>query len=290
MGFLKSKRKVSLVLGGGGARGLAHIGVIKALNQHGYRIEEIVGCSIGSLVGAAYAQGNLDGLEDWMLKITKRKVFRLMDFNNPRFGLLKGERIFDALKDILKETNIEDMDIPFRVLATDMLHEQEVVFSTGSLHQAIRASIAIPGVFTSVENEQWNLVDGGVLNPLPINHVKKGRRNLVVAVNLDGRPDAKFGQLKEAKNLDSLSLLQESYYMMRRKIAEMSISLYKPDYVIHVPHNIAGLWDYNEAEMLIEKGAELTRLIMPALSARRGRKPTQDASSTRLNAPAESVD
>lgn len=262
MGFLKSRRKVSLVLGGGGARGVVQIGVIRALVDKGYEIDEVVGCSIGSLVGAAYVQGNLDSLEEWMLKINKRQVFRLLDFNNPRFGLLKGERIFDALKDIMPDVAIEDMSVPFRAIATDMLNEKEVVFNKGSLYQAIRASIAIPAVFTSVESEHWNLVDGGVLNPLPINHVQRKRRNIVIAVNLDGRPDADLGQAAEVKKMSSISLLQESYYMMRRRIAEMSISLYKPDYVVHVPHNIAGIWDYDKAELMIEKGIELANLVM----------------------------
>lgn len=270
MRFLKSKRKVSLVLGGGGARGLVQIGVIKALIEKGYVIDEVIGCSIGSLVGAAHVQGKLGDLEEWMLKITKRQVFRLMDFSNPRFGLFKGERIFEALKDIMPDTLIEEMPTMFRAIATDMLNEKEVVFNQGSVYQAIRASIAIPAVFTSVESDDWNLVDGGVLNPLPINHVKRKRRNLIVAVNLDGRPDADFGQIKETKKMSSLSLLQESYYMMRRRIAEMSILLYKPDYVIHVPHNIAGIWDYDKAAFMIEKGAEMADGSLP--NVRRGRK------------------
>lgn len=264
MGFLKSRRKVSLVLGGGGARGLVQIGVIRSLIDKGYEIDEVVGCSIGSLVGAAYVQGNLGSLEEWMLKITKRQVFRLLDFTNPKFGLLKGERIFDALKDIMPDVPIEEMRIPFRAIATDMLNEKEVVFNQGSVYRAIRASIAIPAVFTSVESDDWNLVDGGVLNPLPINYVQRKRRNLIVAVNLDGRPDAAFGPITATKKLTSISLLQESYLMMRRRIAEMSIMLYKPDYVIHVPHNIAGIWDYEKAEFLIEKGVELTDLVLPS--------------------------
>lgn len=248
------------------------IGVIQSLIDKGYEIDEVVGCSIGSLVGAAYVQGNLGSLEEWMLKITKRQVFRLLDFTNPKFGLLKGERIFDALKDIMPDVPIEEMRIPFRAIATDMLNEKEVVFSQGSVYRAIRASIAIPAVFTSVESDDWNLVDGGVLNPLPINYVQRKRRNLIVAVNLDGRPDAAFGPITAAKKLTSISLLQESYLMMRRRIAEMSITLYKPDYVIHVPHNIAGIWDYEKAEFLIEKGVELTDLVLPSSRPRRNHR------------------
>ncbi len=263
MNFLKSKRKVSLVLGSGGARGLVQIGVIRSLEEKGYEIDEVVGCSIGSLIGAAYVEGKMGKLEDWMRSITRRQVFKLMDFTNPKFGLLKGERVFESLKEIFPDKNIEDMDIPFRAIATDMVSEKEVVFDKGSVYKAIRASIAIPAVFTSIESEDWNLVDGGVINPLPINYVRRKRRNIIIAVNLDGKPDAEYGPYNGAKGLNALSMLQESYFMMRRRLSQLSVELYKPDYVINIPHNIAGIWDYDKASFMIEKGKELTDKVVP---------------------------
>src|SRR5690606_649540 len=179
---------VSLVLGSGGARGLVQIGVIQALQEKGYEIDEVIGCSIGSIIGAAFVEGKLGALEDWMRVITRRQVFRLMDFTNPKFGLLEGERVFKSLQDIFPDKNIEEMRLPFRVIATDMVSESEVVFDKGSVYKAIRASIAIPAVFTSIESEDWNLIDGGVINPLPINYVRRKRRNIIIAVNLDGKP------------------------------------------------------------------------------------------------------
>ncbi|WP_313368016.1 patatin-like phospholipase family protein [Sphingobacterium mizutaii] len=263
MNFLKSKRKVSLVLGSGGARGLVQIGVIRSLEEKGYEIDEVVGCSIGSLIGAAYVEGKMGKLEDWMRSITRRQVFKLMDFTNPKFGLLKGERVFESLKEIFPDKNIEDMDIPFRAIATDMVSEKEVVFDKGSVYKAIRASIAIPAVFTSIESEDWNLVDGGVINPLPINYVRRKRRNIIIAVNLDGKPDAEYGPYNGAKGLNAISMLQESYFMMRRRLSQLSVELYKPDYVINIPHNIAGIWDYDKASFMIEKGKELTDKVVP---------------------------
>ncbi|WP_433896435.1 patatin-like phospholipase family protein [Sphingobacterium mizutaii] len=263
MNFLKSKRKVSLVLGSGGARGLVQIGVIRSLEEKGYVIDEVVGCSIGSLIGAAYVEGKMGKLEDWMRSITRRQVFKLMDFTNPKFGLLKGERVFESLKEIFPDKNIEDMDIPFRAIATDMVSEKEVVFDKGSVYKAIRASIAIPAVFTSIESEDWNLVDGGVINPLPINYVRRKRRNIIIAVNLDGKPDAEYGPYNGAKGLNAISMLQESYFMMRRRLSQLSVELYKPDYVINIPHNIAGIWDYDKASFMIEKGKELTDKVVP---------------------------
>ncbi|WKK57048.1 patatin-like phospholipase family protein [Sphingobacterium sp. BN32] len=263
MNILKSKRKVSLVLGSGGARGLVQIGVIRSLEEKGYEIDEVVGCSIGALIGAAYVEGRLQQLEDWMMSINRSMIFKLLDFTNPRFGLLKGERVFESLKDIFPDKNIEDMDIPFRAIATDIKNEKEVVFEKGSVYKAIRASIAIPAVFTSVLSDDISLVDGGVVNPLPINFVKRKRRNIVVAVNLDGKPNPRYGPIAFDKPVNSIGMLQEAYFVMRRKLAALSIELYKPDYVINIPHNIAGLWDYDKATQLIEHGKMLTNKVVP---------------------------
>lgn len=266
MNILKSKRKVSLVLGSGGARGLVQIGVIRSLEEKGYEIDEVVGCSIGALIGAAYVEGRLNELEEWMLSINRSTIFKLLDFTNPKFGLLKGEKVFESLKDIFPDKNIEDMDIPFRAIATDIKNEKEVVFDKGSVYKAIRASIAIPAVFTSVLADDISLVDGGVVNPLPINFVKRKRRNIIVAVNLDGKPSARYGPIPFDKPLNSIGMLQEAYFVMRRKLAQLSVELYKPDYVINIPHNIAGLWDYDKAENLIAQGRALTDRVVPVSS------------------------
>src|SRR5690606_5404665 len=269
MNILKSKRKVSLVLGSGGARGLVQIGVIRSLEKKGYEIDEVVGCSIGALIGAAYVEGRLQQLEDWMMSINRSMIFKLLDFTNPRFGLLKGERVFESLKDIFPDKNIEDMDIPFRAIATDIKNEREVVFEKGSVYKALRASIAIPAVFTSVLSDDISLVDGGVVNPLPINFVKRKRRNIVVAVNLDGKPNPRYGPVAFDKPVNSIGMLQEAYFVMRRKLAALSVELYKPDYVINIPHNIAGLWDYDKATQLIEHGKMLTNKVVPDAAYRK---------------------
>ncbi len=268
MDIFKSKRKVSLVLGSGGARGLVQIGVIKALIEKGYIIEEIVGCSIGSLIGAAYAQGKLNELELWLQGVTRMKVFKLMDFSNPWFGILKGTKALDSLKLIFPDVPIETLPIRYVAVATDLKNECEVVFDQGSIYNAIRASIAIPAVFTGVDTESGYLVDGGVLNPLPINYVKKKRRNIVIAVNLDGRPDPEFGLIANNGKYTSVSVLQEAYFAMRRRLSQLSVDLYKPDYVIHVPHNAAGLWDYHRTAELVEKGRQWTDALLPTLKVK----------------------
>lgn len=244
-------KKISLVLGSGGARGITQIGVIKWLMEHDFEINEVVGCSIGSLVGAAFAEGKINELADWMSKLTRAEVFRLMDFSNPIYGILKGERVFNTLQEVFQDRNIEEMNIKYTAVATDLIDEKEVIFRNGSIYQAIRASVAIPGVFKAVHKDNQYLVDGGVLNPIPINYVQN-KDNIVIAVNLDGQP-----QLETPLNfekLNAINVLQESYLAMRRKICKLSIDLYKPDYVIDIPHNISGIWDFDKSSQLIDKG------------------------------------
>lgn len=248
------RKKVSLVLGSGGARGIAHLGVIKWLIEHDFEINEVVGCSIGSLIGAAFAEGKHTELGEWLSKLTKREVFRLMDFSDPRFGFLKGQKVLSTLQEVFEDLPIENMKIKYTAVATDLTNEEDVVFRSGSVYNAIRASIAIPGVFKSVITTEGRfLVDGGVLNPLPINYVRF-RENLIIAVNLDG--DRELLTPIAYDKLNAVSILQESYLAMRRRLTQLSISLYKPDYVINVPHNISGIWDFDRSQYLIEKGYE----------------------------------
>ncbi|KGE13197.1 patatin-like phospholipase family protein [Sphingobacterium deserti] len=254
------EKKVSLVLGSGGARGITQIGVIQYLVERGYVIDEIVGCSIGALVGAAYASNRVVELGDWMKTLTKAQVFRLLDFSNPRFGLLKGQRIIDKLHTVFEDVNIEDLPFKYTAVATDLDREEEVLFTAGSIYTAIRASIAIPGIFTGVAYDDRFLVDGGVLNPLPLNHVTK-KGNIVIAVNLDGLPTKATGFVAK---LNPVALLQESYFAMRRRLSTLTLAYYKPDFTITIPHDSAGIWDFHRAMELIEMGYNLADEILKA--------------------------
>lgn len=254
-----NKKKVSVVLGSGGARGITHIGVLKYLLENNYEIDEVVGCSIGSLIGAAFAEGKIDALGEWMSKLTKTDVFRLMDFSNPRFGLLKGDKVLNSLQEVFQDNKIEDLKIKYSAIATDLINEREVVFREGSIYNAIRASIAIPAVFKGVNVENSFLVDGGVLNPLPINHVQN-KDNLVIAVNLDGIPTV--DSLIDYNRLSSIGILMESYRIMRRKLSLLNIQLYKPDFLINIPNNISGVWDFDKSSYLIDKGYDLAKQTM----------------------------
>ena len=178
------KKRIALVLGSGGARGYAHIGVIEELERRGYDIACIAGCSMGAVVGGIYAAGKLDEYRNWIQNLDYLDILRLVDVSF-RLGAIRGEKVFGHIRNIVGPMNIEDLRIPYTAIATDLTHQQEVWFQQGCLHQAMRASAAIPSLFTPVVQGNRMLVDGGLLNPLPIVAVVSSHCDLIVAVNLN---------------------------------------------------------------------------------------------------------
>lgn len=248
-----SGRKISLVLGSGGARGLTHIGAIQALEEKGAIIDEIVGCSIGSLIGGIYAKGELHLFEEWITKLTNYDVFGLLDFTFQSTGWVKGEKVLNKVKELIPDVLIEDLPILFTAVTTNLTQECDCCISEGSMYEAIRASIAIPGVLTAVKQEKDKMIDGGVLNPLPLSYVQR-KNNIIVAVNLEGSPE-KGPEIYKDDSM--ISVLQHSYYVMRNQITKLSIDLYRPDFVVDIPKDISGIWDYGKAKYLIEKGKDI---------------------------------
>nr|WP_024308094.1 patatin-like phospholipase family protein [Pseudomonas sp. P818] len=177
-------KKVALVLGSGGARGYAHIGVIEELQARGYEIGCIAGCSMGAVVGGIFAAGKLREYREWTESLDYLDVLRLLDVSF-RLGAIRGERVFGRIQEIVGEVDIENLDIPFTAVATDLTNQQEIWFQEGCLHQAMRASAAIPSLFTPVIQGKRMLVDGGLLNPLPIVPVVSSHCDLIIAVNLN---------------------------------------------------------------------------------------------------------
>ena len=177
-------KKVALVLGSGGARGYAHIGVSEALEARGYEIGCIAGCSMGAVVGGIYAAGKLDEYREWTESLDYLDVLRLLDVSF-RLGAIRGEKVFGKIHEIVGEIDIEQLAIPYTAVATDLTNQQEIWFQEGCLHKAMRASAAIPSLFTPVTQGSRMLVDGGLLNPLPIVPVVSSHCDLIVAVNLN---------------------------------------------------------------------------------------------------------
>lgn len=178
-------KRVALVLGSGGARGYAHIGVIEELERRGYDIDCIAGCSMGSVVGGVYAAGKLSDYREWVSGLDYLDVIKLLDIGFGNLGAIRGEKVFGHIREMLGETRIEDLPIPFTAVATDLTSQQEIWFQQGCLHQAMRASAAIPSLFAPVRQGNRVLVDGGLLNPLPIVPVVSAHCDLIIAVNLN---------------------------------------------------------------------------------------------------------
>ncbi len=177
-------QKIALVLSAGGARGIAQAGAIAELERQGFEITSVAGSSIGSVIGGLYAMNRLQEYIDWLASFQKRDVFSLMDFTFSKKGLIRGEKVFRQMQTIIPDMPIEDMRIPYVALATDLFAQKPVVFNRGSFYKAIRASIAIPNVIVPVQKDDTILVDGGILNPLPLQFVKRNEGDILVAVNL----------------------------------------------------------------------------------------------------------
>ncbi|MEP0354948.1 MAG: patatin-like phospholipase family protein [Paraglaciecola sp.] len=184
--------KIGLALGSGAARGWSHIGVIQALEEMGIKIDIVTGCSIGSYVGASYASGKLSELAEWVESLTEWQVFALMGVGFHKGGLMSGQKVFTALEEDFTCETFEQLNKPFAAVATDLYSGREVNFMSGSVVSAVRASCSIPGLFPpTLHGNRW-LVDGGVVNPVPVNMCRMLGADFVIAVNLsaDFRPQS----------------------------------------------------------------------------------------------------
>lgn len=181
-------KNVALVLGSGGARGLAHIGAIEALEERGYTITSIAGCSMGSIIAGMYAAGQLKEAKEWFLSVDKQLILRMMDINLlSGNSLVKGERIIRELEKVVPDRPIEHLNIPCTIVASDMISTEEVVFRSGSLFEAVRASISIPLFFQPVQIGKRLLIDGGILNPLPLHVIQRQEGDILVAMDISGK-------------------------------------------------------------------------------------------------------
>ncbi|UMZ73315.1 patatin-like phospholipase family protein [Natranaerofaba carboxydovora] len=223
--------KIGLALGSGAARGFAHIGVIKFLEREQIPIHCITGCSMGSLIGGLYARGmDIDMIEALACGLNHRKW---MDVGVPRKGLLRGKKILDVLKLITKNYKIEELEIPFACIATDVQNGIEIPFTRGSLAEAIRASTSIPGIFVPYEDENERvLVDGAVVNRVPINLCRELGASKVIAVDVDFKvEDAKVNNIFDVI-IQSMSIMQKE--IMSYKINDCDL-LIQPDLSVIKP-------------------------------------------------------
>ncbi|HOK38132.1 MAG TPA: patatin-like phospholipase family protein [Bacteroidales bacterium] len=275
------KKDAVLVLSSGESRGLAQIGVINCLIKNGFNIKSVAGSSIGSIIGGFFSMGKLDDYANWVKQLDKKDVWGLMDFTLKSNGILKGEKVFDTLKQIIPDRNIEDLPIKFAAVATDIIEEKEIVFTTGSIYNAFRASVAIPAVFTPVTDNDTFLVDGGVLNPIPAEYVTQDKNDLLIIVNLYGKSKQhlskkeisndtkelhkiklsinKFLNTGNKKSIGYYNLLSRTSSAMIHKIAELKIKQFNPDILIEIPHDSAKTFDFFKANGLIKMGEEIAQ-------------------------------
>lgn len=257
-------KEISLVLSSGGARGISQIGVIEELEQRGYSISSIAGCSIGAMVGGIYASGKLPEFKDWLLNLTKMEVFRLMDFSFNRKGFLKAEKVFEKINPFISQKNIENLPIHFVAVATDIYNNKEICFTKASLSKAIRASVAIPVFIQARGAEDTILVDGGVMNPLPINRVVRSHNDILMAVNVNDISTenilfkSKFKKDIERKpvpkDVGLFDIMSMSFELTISQLVNYSLKENKPDLLIQIPRNCAGTFEFYSAEKLIEMG------------------------------------
>ncbi|HAC15068.1 MAG TPA: hypothetical protein DCE78_03875 [Bacteroidetes bacterium] len=178
-------KKIGLALGSGSARGLSHIGVLRAFEDAGIKPAFIAGTSIGSMMGAAYASGNLDKMEEFMRQITVRKMMTYCDFLLPRQALMEGEKIKNLIHELIPIADFNDLEIPFKAVACDIHSGKQVILDSGDVRNAVRASISLPGIFLPVYHENRWLVDGGLVNPVPVSLVRDAGVDIVIAVDLN---------------------------------------------------------------------------------------------------------
>ena len=275
-------KDVALVLSSGGARGLAHIGAIEELESQGYRITSIAGCSMGALIGGVYAAGKLPEFREWMKTVDKKKMLELTDFSLSLNHIVKGTRIIKAIMEFVPDVLIEDLPIPYCAVATDWISGHEVVIDKGSLFEAIRASISLPSFYEPVRRDGMILIDGGVVNPIPMNRVKRHDGDLLVGVDVSGHDYKaqwekqqrqteiqKHDKSLKAKLLDMITpdniefnyytLLSRTSSIMIRQNSILMAQLTKPDILIDIQMSRYGGFDYDKSERLITIGRNKTK-------------------------------
>ena len=220
-------KDVALVLSSGGPRGWAYIGAIEELERRGYRITSIAGTSIGSLVGGIYAAGKLSEVKEWLFSLDAWKLFDLIDISISKNHLVKGDKVIGAIKEIVPDIDIEDLNIPYRAIAADLYTGEEVVFDRGPLFEAVRASISIPSLFRPVKYGFRTLIDGGVVNTMPIDRAVRNGNDILVAFDVN---DVDVDSIREA-------VINEARQEEARIKAEQDLERETRDVIRSIRHN-----------------------------------------------------
>ncbi len=284
-------KTISLVLGSGGARGYAHIGVIEELEKNGYKIESISGSSMGALIGGLYACGKLQEYKEWVLSLDMLDIAKLLDFSFLTSGMIRGDKVFDRLQEMVGEVNIEDLPIKYTAVATDLVKQKEVWIQKGNILDAIRASVAIPTLFTPKKISNKYLIDGGVLNPLPMAPTVSDDTDITIAVNLNANNAKKYiieipkkekekenrfkeiffelkqkaesffeqEQKSEFDEMNMFVIVGKTIDIMQNSLLECKMAGYSPDIMINIANDACDFYEFNRAYEMIELGRVIAK-------------------------------
>lgn len=275
---MNTSKDIALVLGSGGARGIAHIAIIEELTKTGFNIKSIAGCSIGALIGSVYAGGNLLGLKQWLQKLNFWDVFQLMDFSVSNKGFIKGEKVFNVIDPFLPKGNIEDLPLPYVAITADIINKKSVVLNSGNIRDAVRASISIPTVLKPVEKNGTLYVDGSIVNPIPVDLVKRHANDLLVVVDLNARipqPKVKITKSQQSRldelanmflkwrsqsnsknNIGVFDMLNESFDLTQDMLAAQILENNKPDIHIKISRKACDTMDFHKSDRMLAIGKE----------------------------------
>jgi NTE family protein len=277
----QKKAKIALALGGGAARGWAHIGVLRALDEAGIEIGMIAGTSIGALVGGCYLAGKLDELEEFARSLTMRRIASLLDLTIGGSGLFGGMRLTKRMAEHLEGLNIEDLDRPFVAVAAEVNTGHEVWISNGSLITALRASYALPGIFEPIRSNNRTLVDGALVNPVPVSVCRSYEQPLVCAVNLNydlfgrsavvkhnaGLTVQEMQKREETPytRLGMTGVMVQAFNIIQDRISRARLAGDPPDISLHPRLSDIGLSEFHRAGEAIERGYQEASLRLPEL-------------------------
>ncbi len=294
---MNNTKNVALVLGSGGARGLAHIGAIEELIDRGYSITSIAGTSMGAMIAGMYAAGKLKEAKEWFLQVDRQTIVQMVDLSISLNSIVKGEKIIKELEKVVPDCLLQDLPIQCTIVSADLISADEVLFKTGSLFNAIRASISIPLFFQPIQRGQKLLVDGGILNPLPLNRVKRHKGDLLVAMNISGKDSmeikksqTKSGLLRATEwiqeydkilptQLQSISarirkreiekgndltdsvsyigMVDRMLDMQIQQNTQLTLQLTHPDILAEMPQYAFTTFDFDRADVIMEQGRQL---------------------------------
>lgn len=252
-------KNVALALASGGARGLAHIGAIEILEERGYTITSIAGSSMGAMIAGMYASGRLKEAKEWFLTVNRQTIYKMADVSLTFNSMVKGDRIIEELQTIVPDCLLEQIPIPCTVVASDILSADEIIFNKGSMFKAIRASISIPLFFEPVTIGKHLLIDGGILNPLPLNRVMRTPGDLLCGVNISAQDKMTLKRYKIAhfnfrKPLGAASMTDRMTDMMIEQNSKLMIELTHPDILAEIPQYAFSTFDFDKAQEIIDAG------------------------------------